>query len=929
MPTPVTDPNEIAAYNAAPTSGPAPGGPTPVTDPQEIAAYNAAPAAKAPVPGIDVPDWDGTGAANDPNRPGLTRRFLSHANAALAPVVGMFDAPAAAGRYVGNKIRGALGEAPANVSLPSEAYRQSFVPDVGPAQDNTESLADAAGGGTMNALLAGIPLAKAATSVAAPVAGEAPTIVNAIRGALSSMGKTAAANPAAAIATEGLAGAESGAAGEAARNAAHQAGASPNTEKLVESLGQIGGPTAMQALPGALIARFAPGVVKRAIPAASQAASTAAQAIPDEYRPSWLENLAQSGVVKQQETARTDVGKKLSGALATPESQAGLASAEQLQKDIPGFNPGVARATADPELANTQQSLDTASSGADLRARQTTYDKSRGAIADKLESLIPVAQKPAPSPDFVGPMPATETPQDVVAKAAAARVAKDTNALGQQTQAAQSKIQSLSDSLPEVDRITQGGALRQARTAAQKEMDDKTSALRANIGDADKPITVTPAVEPEVSTPYGSAGSESAKKMTLNQILDRRSEINQQMRDYTNSTARTVSDVATMRSLQAERDNLDALVNKAAEGNPSLRAYTEQYKTENVPQFRQGASAEVGQRDSLGYGGNRVDPEKVAGKFFNPNEESAAKQFDTAMGHDPGARQQMVDHALDDIRQKGTDATTGLIKPGFVDKWLLRNKRVLDQMPQTGPEIRAAVSSKDPDALYARMGELAKRQRSIDDTKVAGVLGDTPEKQITGALNDWQLMRGLKRSVAGDADAENALRRAVFDKVRSEAPNVLDDPDGFLGYMKSHDRVLSQVLTPEHKAALTSIAQAAKMQNTIGRPEGTVAIPKSIVGKIQDSMGITVGSAASTARGVAQGRTSLPIEAAAQGVKFFNRQAANASNAAWDEALSNPAAAKMVQNLVQGKTQAQTTKLRAYLLSAGVMSQEPDKENAP
>lgn len=892
MPTPVTDPNEIAAYNSA---GAAPAsGPTPVTDPKEIAAYHAA----TPAPKSIYDKYDES--RGDTGGPDLVTRFAAKFNKPVldvaAPVIDALALP----------INKALGT---NV-YPGQYLRQTYAPDYGPAKDDTSDLVDAAGNMVGNTAMLMTGPTALATKVTAPAIDAAPTIANAIRAAISRAGASAAAAPVSTAATEGLAAAESGAAGEAARKAAERSDASPGIQNLAETAGQALGPTALMASPGALAARFTPDIIKRAVPAISRAASTAAEAIPEQVRPSWLEGLAQSGMLKQQADAKAAVADKLSAALSTPEAQAGMSDAERLQSNIPGFNPGVARTTGDAELKNTQQSLDTAATGEDLRARQDAYDKSQGAIRQKLESIIPQAQKPAPSSDFVGPMPATTTPQDTVAKSVASRIGEDTSKIANQTAATKGQIQSVSDSLPQTDRIAQGTALRESRDAAQRAMNAKTDELRGQIAEPDKVV-----VPPTEDTPA----------QTVNDLLNRRAAINQEMRDYTNATARTVDDVKQMRALQSERDQIDATIEQNADSLGGLRAYTQQYKTENVPQFRQGASAEVGQRDSLGYGGNRVDPEKVAGKFFNPNEESAAAQFDKAMGQDPGARQQLVDHALDDIRQKGTDPTTGLIKEGFIDKWLQRNSRVLNAMPQTGPEIRAAVTSKDPDALYDRLGQLAQRQRAVDDTKAAKALGQTPEKMITGALNDWQVMRGLKRSVGSDVNAQNALRRAVFEEVQRSAPDVMTDPEGFLGWMKGHDRALSQILTPEHKAALTDIAQAAKMQNAVPRPTGTVAVPKSILGTIQDSLGITVGSAASTARGVAQGRTSLPIEAAAQGVKFFNRQAAKASNAAWNEALSNPEAAKIVQNAVKGGTKVQSTKLRAYLVTAGLMPKNDEQ----
>lgn len=801
------------------------------------------------------------------------------------------------------------------------AYKHYFGSEgLPPPQSGAQELADAGAGVIGETLPFTLGGAGLLSKLAKPAIDAAPTVANAFRDFGHRIGQSFVQKPVATLAGETVAAGESGAMGEAMRQHQVDEGRGPLAQKAGETLGQVSGPMILQATPAAIAARVAPAVARLGGRAIEATVKATGNAIPESYRPAWVDRLAKQGDEQRAEKATNAVASKLAPALERPEAKAGIAEVEKLQESVPGFNPGVARATNDPELLNTQQNLDANATGPKLREKQTGFDESKGAIANRLETLIPPAEAPRRAPDAVGPQPATRNPEDSAVGAAGRRVENLTGRIGAQRDAAEGQIRTMSEGLPQVDRIAGGDTMRNARAGAQQAMDAETTRLRGAIANPNQMLEVHPAT-----------ADAPAVEMTVNQVLNRRASINQEMRDYTDATARTTGDVRAMRQLQQERDHLDGVVQAASENDGSLRAYTTHYATQNVPQFRQGASAEVGRRDQFGYGGNKVDPEQVGKKFFNPNEESAARQFNASMGHDPAARQQMIDNALDDIRHTAVDPNTGLLKEGAVAKWQQKHERVLREVPF----VQEAVNARNPDALYARIGELEQRQRQVASTKLAKELqtiagpGKNSSMAVDAALNDHVLMRQLVNSARGDPSALSAVRRSVFEAIQKKAPDAVDNPEKFLEVLKGHDRALSVALTPQHKADLQAIARAAQIQGRLGRPEGSAVVPKSIIGTIQDALGVTVGSAASTARGVAQGRTSLPIEMAAQGAKFANRQAKNASDAAWEEALSNPEAAKMVAAVVRGKpTIQQTQKLRAYLLASGAMHAE-GRDNAP
>jgi hypothetical protein len=719
----------------------------------------------------------------------------------------------------------------------------------------------------------------------------APGIANMLKAGTNRVLDAIARNPAKTAALETIASADAGAGGQIAKETAEGAGYGPAGQRVAETFGQLTAPTVGDYLPTMLGIRAAAPIFRAGRSGVEKVANTVGEAIPENYRPAWLDDLAQSRAKERMDTARGTVGDQLRDTLSQPEAHANVAEAQRLEAEIPGFQPGIARASGDQNLINTQRQLDTEATGPALRERQQATDASTQAIRDYLERGAP---------------PLQGMPQDAVARSVASRVQGDQRAAAQQSESVRGQIRSQSDALPEIDRAQAGQTLRDIRAQERAAADREVQRLRANIGAPETPVRV---------------GDET---ITLDEALNRRAAINQELRDYSSATARNVADVQRMRQLAAQHDALDAAVDSV--NAPGLREYRDYYREQYAPRFLEGASRDIGRYDQFGYGKNKVAAEDVSAKWFAPNSISEARQFNAVYGNNPAARQAMTDYALDDLRHSAVDPSTGLIKQGAVNRWLAKNERVLNEMPWA----RDAVATRNPDALYARLGQLEQRQRQIADTKVAGLLGKNPEQMIDAGLNDWQAMRGLKRSVRGDDRAEAALTRAVWDRaVKAAGPDTLVNADKLQSWIDDHRRALNEVLTPAHLKNLETVIQAARVQARAPRPTGTVATPLSIPGAVGAATGVTVPSAVGSALSIARGRTSPWTEVPMQAVKFWNRQKDAATKAAWDEALSNPDVAKALANVVKtGATPLKIRKLYAYLVTAGAIDREQNWEPA-
>jgi hypothetical protein len=311
-----------------------------------------------------------------------------------------------------------------------------------------------------------------------------------------------------------------------------------------------------------------------------------------------------------------------------------------------------------------------------------------------------------------------------------------------------------------------------------------------------------------------------------------------------------------------------------------------------------------------------------------------------------------------------------MIREGSVNKWLMKNERVLNEMPW----VRDAVTGRNPDAQYAqlrdlgqqqklaanpktlaqvepeagtlqqrsediaqrqklaanpktagqldegiaglqrRFGDLEQRQRAVGDAKVAGLLGRNPEQQIDAALNDWQVMKGLKRSVASDPQADAALTRAVM----ARAPDVMD-AKAFGDWLQGHDRVLRQVLSPDHLTALKDVLKASEIQTQLPRPSGTAERPKSALAKAGATIGTPIKSLLQRFLAVAQGRVGVPYTAFDIGSRVVDSFTERETDAIWREALFNPDVAKSLATVVKNKgaTGLQLKRLQNYLLTVG------------
>lgn len=685
---------------------------------------------------------------------------------------------------------------------------------------------------------------------------------------------------------------------------------------------------------------------------------------PPPKAPNFATRQMDRGAIERQQRATGAVQKDIAAATSTPEGSANVAEAARIKEQVPGFQPGIAKETGDPALLNLQRDIESRATGPELRAAQGRSAQNEGAIRTFADEAVPAAGA---------------NPEDAAARAGQRRVDTVSGRLEQQAEGLRRQVAERSN-IPATDRTAAGEQLRAERNTLEQQSGNRVNELRRNIAEPNTVVEVHPARPATVRESVGPTGAtrnpqailqrvetlsniaagrrvapavqqtmenlgyvkngeltpsgrshltelqaliipgEPAVTMTVNQILTRRAALNQEGRDLSHATNRSVADIRRMRQINDERQHLDGIIEDI--NLPGMTEYREYYRDEHVPRFREGASKDVGRFDQNAIGKNYVSSEDVPREFFQPNNISEARQFNRTYGESPGARQTMTDYALDSLRTDTTvmDPVTHQLRPGGIERWLTKNQRILDEMPW----IRDAVNARNPDALYARLRQVEQRQRTVQGSTLAKTLGKEPGEAVDAALKDWRVARTMKNSVRSDAGGDAALTRAVWER--------LPDPMNAAAvekFVADNKRSLDILLTPKHMADIDTIVKAARMETQIPAPKGTVESPSSVADKVGKFAGISIPSFLSRFRAQAQGRTGGVYTAADIGLQMFSKFSTREVEAAWKEALYNPKVAQDLASVVSGKgTKPIISRLHNYLLTVGARDAIGEEEPA-
>lgn len=298
---------------------------------------------------------------------------------------------------------------------------------------------------------------------------------------------------------------------------------------------------------------------------------------------------------------------------------------------------------------------------------------------------------------------------------------------------------------------------------------------------------------------------------TLEQLDALRKAINQDIASATMSSDPTAAQ--KLRFLGQLHPLLDDVVRGSKLSPEAKTAYAdalEKYRTEFVPKFKTGVTADVMRDTSKNQ--TKVLPDDVVGKFMA--NETNAQQFLTTFGRDPQAVASLQTGVADMFRAKVIDPVTKAVKPDAAAKFLQDNKPVIDLLQRNGVDVQSSLQAVQQRAaqLSQGMANLAEQAKSVQgkipkgepSELVSRLLKSPPELEFTLS----------KLSPAG--------KSALADEVVSRVNKM--SPDEAMKYLTENSKTVSKAVGG--KDSFASMMDLAKWKVETANVEKSM--PKNI-----------------------------------------------------------------------------------------------------
>jgi hypothetical protein len=232
---------------------------------------------------------------------------------------------------------------------------------------------------------------------------------------------------------------------------------------------------------------------------------------------------------------------------------------------------------------------------------------------------------------------------------------------------------------------------------------------------------------------------------------------------------------------------LHPLLDQVAEASKlspeAKKAYTaalDKYRTETVPKFKTGVTADV-MRDT-GKNQSKVLPDDVIGAFTK--NETNAQQFLTTFGRNPQAVDSLRTGFADMFRAKVIDPVTKAVNPDAAAKFLQDNKPVIDLLQRNGVDIQSSLQAVQQRAaqLSEGMADLTKQAEAARNKIPSG----NPRELVTKLLNSGPDMDFTlsKLSPAG----KSALADEVVSRVNAMSP------DEAMKYLSENSKTITKAV---------------------------------------------------------------------------------------------------------------------------------------
>lgn len=668
---------------------------------------------------------------------------------------------------------------------------------------------------------------------------------------------------------------------------------------------------------GQLIGGFAPAALAATpLSLASRGAQWVRSKVSDEAR---------------REAARRTIGDYLGEGLSSEQHDA-LRRSDQVSEAIPGFDPSLAERTGSPGLVAKQRDLESRMAGAEL-------DVAAGRRRDNETAVARFAEDAAPR--------AAETP-DLVVDVARGRVERLREGVERQQNVTDKARRDLADSLPLADRAAHGARLRErlrervgdehsgfemvARELGLTDTDFQVpfegfrNDILAAYNEATR-LRMKPGAQGMQAPPQMIARIQNAEGMqNFDALMELRSDISGAIR----AAERMPSvDDTYLRGLRAMKGAFDTALERAVQetADPDIvRRYAEfrnAYREQVIERLKQNASYDVLHRDA--QGAYATPDEKVVEAYFQKGATTAADQFNRVFKHDAAANVALENVALDSLRRAAV--RDGVIDQRSLDNWVRDHITVLRKFPNLLNRVRSVSAANQ--ALADRQSQLVRRERIVGDALLAREMravdrdSRNAQETVARALESPRKMATLARSVRSSPEAQDALRRAVWDQ-------VADMPPGDLASWIDMNRGTLRVagITNEHMDALRTISAAREIMQRVPVPTGSAATPDSIASFVR-TFGVRPDMLSNRIHAWQSGRTEKTWLATNLVSNVLTRKQAQYDNQMWLNVLYDRQIAKdLERSLMSGRfdnATARRLQTRFFALGTAAMQDEDER----
>ena len=369
------------------------------------------------------------------------------------------------------------------------------------------------------------------------------------------------------------------------------------------------------------------------------------------------------------------------------------------------------------------------------------------------------------------------------------------------------------------------------------------------------------------------------------------------------------NDIRYLKQLQSTLDEL-AESSALARTNVKFKEYRNWY-SENV--FKPFDAIQHIMTPSVKGGTAYLLKDESVAKAFLQSREAAAT-YAARYGDNPEMMQHLRAAALDDARAASYIVNKGQINPDKLNSYI--NKKG-DALEAAGFLDEFTDTRKLLQDMADRLVVLGNRKTKLDGNALYKALmksenDQNPEKLIASMMSkdpatDNIALATQLRSVANrEAIREKnpgiltAYNQAVMRRMLQINKNIKDDPEAFMQFLNDHERLLDAALTPEHVDNMYLLSDAYYRAMATTMPEGKADIATFLEGFGRQT-GFTMANMSNRFLAVREGRLGR------KGIAFYflgrmaNAQSRLRTNKLWEAAILNPDLAKtLTTNIPEG-----------------------------